>query len=81
MLMDALLEFHTGLSPFDRKLPTYYTLATSCLIARWRLECKIAVANEPMSCMLLWLRMPKWKSWLDDMSDTIPACIISTARP
>jgi hypothetical protein len=28
MLMDALLEFHTGLSPFGRKLLTYYTLAT-----------------------------------------------------
>jgi len=28
MLMDALLEFHTGPSPFDRKLLTYYTLAT-----------------------------------------------------
>ncbi len=33
-------------------------------IARWRLERKIAVANEPGGCMLLWLGMPKWKSWL-----------------
>jgi hypothetical protein len=27
-LMDALLEIHTGLSPYDRKLLSYYTLAT-----------------------------------------------------
>lgn len=34
-----------------------------CPMARWRLEWKIAVANEPAECILLWLRMPKWKSW------------------
>jgi len=25
---------------------------------------QIVVANEPMGCILLSLRMPKWKSWL-----------------
>ena len=25
---------------------------------------EIAVANEPVGCVLLWLRMPKWKSWI-----------------
>ena len=62
------------LTPSRRRTP-------SCPMPRWRLECKIAVANEPAGCVLLWLRMQKWKSWLDDMSDTIPVCIISTARP
>jgi hypothetical protein len=35
-----------------------------CQMARWRLECRIAVANEPVRYMMLWLRMPKWESWL-----------------
>jgi sugar lactone lactonase YvrE len=33
-------------------------------MARWRLECKIAIVNGPVGCILLSLRMPKWKSWL-----------------
>jgi hypothetical protein len=31
VLMDVLLEFHTGLSPFGRKLLTYYTLGSHAL--------------------------------------------------
>jgi non-heme chloroperoxidase len=27
-------------------------------------ECKTAVANKPVGRILLWLRMPKWKSWI-----------------
>ena len=27
-------------------------------------EVQTAVANKPVGRILLWLRMPKWKSWL-----------------
>jgi len=37
--------------------------APGCPMARWRLECNIVVANEPVGCVLLWLRQSKRKSW------------------
>ena len=45
------------LTPSRRRTP-------DCQMARWCLECKVAVANEPVRCIVLWLRMPKWKSSL-----------------
>jgi len=44
------------LTPSRRRTP-------GCQMVRWRLECKIVVANEPAGCIMLWVRMPKWKSW------------------
>lgn len=40
-------------------------LLAGIFLARWRLECKMAVANEPMGRILLRIRLPKWKSWLN----------------
>jgi hypothetical protein len=45
------------LTPSRRRTP-------GCQMARWHLECQIAFANGPEGFILLWLRMPKWKSWL-----------------
>ena len=44
------------LTPSRRRTP-------GCPMPRWRLECKIAVENELVGCILLWFRMQKWKSW------------------
>src|SRR5439155_7358993 len=46
------------LAPSRRRTP-------GCQTARWRLKCKTAVAYKPVGRILLWLRMPKWKSWVE----------------
>jgi hypothetical protein len=38
--------------------------AARCRMARWCLDCEIAVANEPTGCILLPLKMLKRKFWL-----------------
>ncbi len=37
---------------------------TECRMARWGVERKIAVANEPVERIRLRFEMPNWKSWL-----------------
>lgn len=42
-----------------------------CPMTRWLPECKIAVANQLVGCILPWLRMPKWKSSIISFIDLV----------
>ncbi len=58
--------FPTGIGLRPRKAQLSACTWFRCSrMAPWSLECRIAVMSEPVECMLLGLRMPKWKSWMN----------------